>query len=239
MPNTPCFERYLLKDNLSRIECLHGRWQSDRPHCQEATCIHPNVLGFNGYVLNGRSTFLSGEGTSLTCNSTTRFDLIPKVDYLLCDNHGQWKPTLPRCYGKKSTSFNRDEIFGIISLLAKCRLPDLGTNLIGYYMDDNTNEWYGKELQAGAFIRHGYTIKYQCQCPAKYSPNCSLMQPVSTQCLDGQWTNDGPQCREGLFQMIISDLIVLFFKELADKCLIPSDIPHILSNNNTKIGLYD
>lgn len=66
-------------------------------------CSHPNNLGFNGYVLNTRSVFLSGEGTSLTCNSSTRYDLIPKVDYLLCDNYGQWKPTMPRCYGTISS----------------------------------------------------------------------------------------------------------------------------------------
>lgn len=82
-------------------------------------------------------------------------------------------------------------------VLAKCRLPDLGKQLIGYYMDDNTNEWYGKELQPGAYIRHGYSIKYQCQCPAKYSLNCSFIQPIATQCVDGQWTHNGPQCREG------------------------------------------
>lgn len=85
----------------------------------------------------------------------------------------------------------------VCSFVAKCRLPDLGKQLVGYYMDDNTNEWYGKELQPGAYIRHGYSIKYQCQCPAKYSLNCSFMQPIATQCIDGQWTNDGPQCREG------------------------------------------
>ena len=83
------------------------------------------------------------------------------------------------------------------SLLAKCRLPDLGRNLIAYYMDDMTNEWYGKELQAGAYIRHGSTIKYQCQCSTKSMQNCSSSKPSFTQCLDGQWTNNGPQCREG------------------------------------------
>jgi hypothetical protein len=82
-------------------------------------------------------------------------------------------------------------------VLAKCRLPDLGKNLIGYYIDDSQDEWYGKELQPGAYIRHGYTIKYRCQCPAKSIQNCSVINPLSIQCVDGQWTNGGPQCREG------------------------------------------
>lgn len=85
------------------------------------------------------------------------------------------------------------------SLLAKCRLPDLGRNFIAYYMDDMTNEWYGKELQAGAYIRHGSTIKYQCQCLTKFTQNCSIAKPSLTQCLDGQWTNNGPQCRAGIY----------------------------------------
>ena len=62
-------------------------------------CRHPSIDGFNGYVLNSRSIFLSGESTGLTCNSTTRFDLIPMIDYIICDHHGIWKPTVPKCYG--------------------------------------------------------------------------------------------------------------------------------------------
>ena len=62
-------------------------------------CRHPAVEGFNGYVLNSRSVYQSGEGTGLTCNSTARYDLIPMVDYILCDNRGVWKPSLPKCYG--------------------------------------------------------------------------------------------------------------------------------------------
>jgi len=62
-------------------------------------CRHPIIDGFNGQVLNSRSIFLSGESTGLTCNSSTRFDLIPMIDYIICDNHGIWKPTLPKCYG--------------------------------------------------------------------------------------------------------------------------------------------
>lgn len=83
------------------------------------------------------------------------------------------------------------------SLPAKCRLPELGRTLVGYFMDDSTNEWYGKELRPGAYIRHGYTIKYQCQCPSKLIERCSLIQPSFIQCLDGQWSNGGPYCREG------------------------------------------
>jgi len=82
--------------------------------------------------------------------------------------------------------------------LAKCRLPELGKQIIGYYMDDSTNQWYGKELQPGAYIRHGYTIKYQCQCPSKFIQNCSLIKPAFIQCVDGQWTNGGPHCKEGI-----------------------------------------
>ncbi len=84
---------------MSIIECKQGRWQNTRPQCTEAACRHPTIDGFNGYVSNSRSTYPSGEGTGLTCNSTTRFDLIPMIDYIVCDNHGTWKPTLPKCYG--------------------------------------------------------------------------------------------------------------------------------------------
>lgn len=88
-------------------------------------------------------------------------------------------------------------------LLAKCRLPELGRNLIAYYMNDLSNEWYGKELQAGAYVRHGSTIKYQCQCLNKSLSNCSSNKSSLTQCLDGQWTNKGPQCREGTNEIFI------------------------------------
>ncbi len=88
--------------------------------------------------------------------------------------------------------------FRIIFFLAKCRLPDLGRNLIGYYMDDINNELYGKELQPGAYIRHGYSIKYQCQCQLKSIQNCSVIKPLFIQCTDGQWINGGPQCRDGI-----------------------------------------
>jgi hypothetical protein len=89
----------MLKDSISKIECEHGRWQNGRPQCIEAMCRHPIIDGFNGQVLNSRSIFLSGESTGLICNSSTRFDLIPMIDYIICDNHGIWKPTLPKCYG--------------------------------------------------------------------------------------------------------------------------------------------
>jgi hypothetical protein len=95
--------------------------------------------------------------------------------------------------------------------LAKCRLPDLGRSLIGYYMDDINNEWYGKELQPGAYIRHGYTIKYQCQCQFKSIQNCSLIKPLFIQCIDGQWTNGGPHCREGLFILFSLFSLLIFF----------------------------
>jgi len=62
-------------------------------------CRHPTIDGFNGYVLNSRPIFHSNEGTGLTCNSSTRFDLIPMIDYIVCDNNGTWKPSLPKCYG--------------------------------------------------------------------------------------------------------------------------------------------
>lgn len=78
-------------------------------------------------------------------------------------------------------------------------------------MDDLTNEWYGKELQAGAYVRHGSTIKYQCQCSAKSSSNCSSSKTSFTQCLDGQWTNNGPHCREGMKEMLICSVRVHFF----------------------------
>jgi hypothetical protein len=65
-------------------------------------CRNPSVDGFNGNVLNSRSIYLSSEGTGLTCNSSTRFDLIPMIDYVICDNHGIWKPALPKCYGNLS-----------------------------------------------------------------------------------------------------------------------------------------
>jgi len=65
-------------------------------------------------------------------------------------------------------------------------------------MDDMNNEWYGKELQPGAYIRHGYTIKYKCQCSSKSIQNCSSIKPLFTQCVDGQWTNGSPHCRKGI-----------------------------------------
>ena len=92
-------------------------------------------------------------------------------------------------------------------LLAKCRLPELEKQIVGYYMDDSTNEWYGKELQPSAYIRHGYTIKYQCQCPTELIQKCSLIKPAFIQCVDGQWTNGGPHCREGIYLLLSS----LFF----------------------------
>ncbi|UJR30906.1 hypothetical protein I4U23_018416 [Adineta vaga] len=201
-----CIEKYVLKDSISKIECKQGRWQTNRPQCIEAMCRHPTMEGFNGHVSNSRSIFLSGEGTGLSCNSSTRYDLIPMINYVICDNHGIWKPILPKCY-------------------AKCRLPDLGKKLVGYFMDDSTNEWYGKELQPGAYIRHGYTIKYQCQCPSKFAEKCSLIKPSFIQCLDGQWTNDGPYCRE----------------EILETCPVSLAIPHVLLTNNTKLNniLYE
>jgi hypothetical protein len=103
-------------------------------------------------------------------------------------------------------------------------------------MDDNSNEWYGKELQPGAYIRHGYSIKYQCQCPAKFHPNCSFIQPILTQCVDGHWTNGGPHCREGenaLFCLCSTSLdCLLSIEEIFDKCPLPSDIPYLLLNNS-------
>lgn len=208
-----CFERYIFKDvAISKIECQHGRWQIARPQCIEATCQHPNVEGFNGYVLNSRTTYLSGEGTGLTCNSSTRFDLIPLVDYLVCDHLGQWKPTLPKCHGNSFVLVQSFRTDTNRHTLEKCRLPDLGKHLIGYYMDDNTNEWYGKELQPGAYIRHGYSIKYQCQCPAKFHQNCSFIQPILTQCADGHWTNGGPHCREGTNALFCLSTRLFFFR---------------------------
>lgn len=65
-------------------------------------------------------------------------------------------------------------------------------------MDDINNELYGKELQPGSYIRHGYSVKYQCQCPIKSSPNCSAIKPLFIQCIDGRWSNSGPHCREGI-----------------------------------------
>lgn len=100
-----CFEGFIFKEPISKIECDQGRWQTIRPQCIETTCRHPAMEGFNGYVANSRSIFLSGEGTGLSCNSTTRFDLIPLVDYVLCDNQGIWKPPLPKCYGIFSSLF--------------------------------------------------------------------------------------------------------------------------------------
>ena len=95
--------------------------------------------------------------------------------------------------------FLNDCIRSFFSLfIAKCRLPDFGKNSIEYYMDDMNNEWYGKELQPGAYIRHGHSIKYKCQCVLKSIQNCSSIKPSFTQCVDGQWTNSGPQCREGI-----------------------------------------
>ena len=105
-------------------------------------------------------------------------------------------------------------------------------------MDDNSNEWYGKELQPGAYIRHGYSIKYQCQCPAKFHQNCSFIQPILTQCADGHWTNGGPHCREGknallcLYATPLGSLLSI--EEISGKCPIPSDIPYLLPNNNTQ-----
>ncbi|CAF4423589.1 unnamed protein product, partial [Adineta steineri] len=93
-----CIERYLLKDSISTIECKQGRWQNIRPQCIEAICRHPTMDGFNGHVLNSRTVFVAGEGTGLMCNSSTRYDLIPMIDYVICDNHGIWKPPLPKCY---------------------------------------------------------------------------------------------------------------------------------------------
>jgi hypothetical protein len=204
-----CFERYILKESVSTIECKQGRWQTIRPQCIEAMCRHPTMDGFNGYVSNSRSIFLSGEGTGLTCNSSTRFDLIPMTDYIICDNHGIWKPTIPKCYG---TFFSSSLLCNFLRL-AKCRLPDLGRGLIGYYMDDNTNEWHGKELQPGAYIRHGYSVKYQCQCPSKSRDNCSLIKPGYMQCVDGQWTNNGPHCQEGIcFIFLFFFLLILLHK---------------------------
>lgn len=64
-------------------------------------CQHPTLEGFNGNVLNSRSIFPAGEGTGLACNgSNTHFDLMPMIDYIICDNHGIWKPVVPKCYGK-------------------------------------------------------------------------------------------------------------------------------------------
>jgi len=60
-------------------------------------------------------------------------------------------------------------------------------------MDDTSNGWHGKELHAGAYIRHGVIIKYQCQC----LKNCTNPKSSFVQCLDGQWTHGGPFCREG------------------------------------------
>jgi hypothetical protein len=227
-----------LKDTLSKVDCVHGRWQTSRPQCIEAICLHPNVIGFNGYVQSARSTFLSSEGVSLTCNSSTLYDLIPFVDYLVCDNYGQWKPTMPRCYGKILirfvSRFTRHATY--IFILAKCRLPDLGKHFLSYYMDDNTNEWYGKELKPGAFIRHGHSIKYQCQCSTKLHSNCAVLQPMLTQCIDGQWTQGGPQCRDGRHNYHMRTKNECLCLDMSDQCTIPFDIPHLLSNNNTRLN---
>ena len=106
-------------------------------------------------------------------------------------------------------------------------------------MDDEDNERYGKELQPGAYIRHGYSIKYQCQCPWKSTFNCSTIKPSSTQCRDGQWTNDGPQCREGREDFCRLYLIFTNFfaaQEWSGRCRIPLDIPYALADNNTKLN---
>lgn len=192
-----CFERFMFRDSNSQIKCKDGRWQTIRPECIEATCHHPQLDGFNGYVLNSRLTFQTGESTGLACNSTARYDLIPSIDYIVCDNQGLWKPTVPKCY-------------------AKCRLPNLGNNVIGYYMDDISNERHEKELHAGAYIRHGSTIKYQCQC----LKNCTNFKTSFVQCSDGQWMNGGPSCREETF----------------GKCHIPLNIPHVIYDNNTQMN---
>lgn len=78
---------------------------------------------------------------------------------------------------------------------------------MGYYIDDNTNDWYGKELQPGAYIRHGYSVKYLCQCHATSTYNCSLVQPSFVQCIDGDWTNGGPFCRESMSYHFFSTYI--------------------------------
>jgi hypothetical protein len=121
--------------------------------------------------------------------------------------------------------------------IAKCRLPDLGKYLIGYYMDEDTNEWYGKELQSGTYIRNGHSIKYQCQCHSKSIQNCSLNKPAFTQCMDGQWTNGGPYCQKGNCLIWIFFAIQFFdIKETPDKCQISFDTPHILLDNNTQLN---
>jgi hypothetical protein len=81
---------------------------------------------------------------------------------------------------------------------------------MGYYMDDHNNEWYGKEIQPGAYIRHGNSIKYQCQCSMKFTQNCSLIKPVVIQCIDGQWTNGGPYCRDGILYCFSFSLLICF-----------------------------
>lgn len=65
-------------------------------------------------------------------------------------------------------------------------------------MDDINSDLYGKELQPGTYVRHGYSIKYQCQCPFKSVQNCSSIKPINIQCINGRWSNGGPQCREGI-----------------------------------------
>ena len=100
-----CIERFMFKDSNSQIECKDGRWQTSRPECIEATCHHPQVYGFNGYVLNSRLNFQTGESTGLICNSTARYDLIPSIDYIVCDNQGSWKPSVPKCYGRFKPRF--------------------------------------------------------------------------------------------------------------------------------------
>lgn len=92
--------------------------------------------------------------------------------------------------------------FFLSRFLAKCRLPDSGKHSIEYYMDDMNNEWDRKELQSGAYIRHGHSIKYRCQCSSKSVKNCSSIKQLFTQCVDGKWTNGGPQCREGIFEFL-------------------------------------
>ncbi len=94
--------------------------------------------------------------------------------------------------------------------LAKCRLPDLEKSLIGYYLDDNTNEGHGKELQPGAYIRHGFSVKYQCQCQSKSKEDCSLIKSGFIQCIDGQWTNNAPLCREGIYFILEFYFLVIY-----------------------------
>ena len=176
-------------------------------------CRHPILEGFNGYVLSSRSIFSSGESTNLTCNGSTRFDLIPMIDYITCDNHGNWKPVLPRCYGRFFPYLIMPLLLWRFSFfflfLEKCRLSDLGKGLASYYRDDSIDQGSGKELQSGAYIRHGYSIKYLCQCQSKSSRNCSLMKLSLIKCIDGKWTTDGPHCRGGISTSFSSCLLLV------------------------------